>query len=189
MRLVEIDDRTSAAAPLVLHHNVEERSYVTRQGRRVNILLGSAYLGLCVVDFPNHRTKPCDATIIRSTDSEGFHSQLSFKEKSELTHVQTAMTTIPTATQHKSHVKCNQLFTLKHKNCLFLFAGARLLILSLCCWCSHAPGDPWNCDLHFFSLIHFILTEFCNSFLVGLLLPTQFGLLCACIFEYRLICC
>ena len=74
--MVEIDDRTSAAAPLVLHHNVEERSYVTRRGRHVGILLGSTYLGLCNINFPNHRTKPYDIIIIiiRSTDSEGFYS-------------------------------------------------------------------------------------------------------------------
>ena len=64
VRLVEIDDRTSTAAPPVLlrlsGHDVEERSCVTRQGRRVAIPLGSAHLGLCDVDFPDHRAKPHD---------------------------------------------------------------------------------------------------------------------------------
>ena len=75
-----IDDRTPAAAPPVLFgHDVEERSCVTSQGRRVEIPLGSAHLGLCDVDFPDHRAKPHDTMMtttmrMRSSDDEGFHS-------------------------------------------------------------------------------------------------------------------
>ena len=56
------DDRTSAAASF--GHDVEERSCVTRQGQRVEFLLGSTCLGLCDVDFPDHRAKPHDMTMM-----------------------------------------------------------------------------------------------------------------------------
>ena len=65
------DDRTSAAASF--GHDVEERSCVTRQGQRVEFLLGSTCLGLCDVDFPDHRTKLHDVTMMMSSDDGGFH--------------------------------------------------------------------------------------------------------------------
>ena len=54
-----IDDRTSAAAPLVhpFGHDVEESGCVIHPGQDIGFLLGSVHLGLCNEDFPDHRAK------------------------------------------------------------------------------------------------------------------------------------
>ena len=73
-----IDDRTSAAAPPVplrpFGNDVGKRSCVTCQGRRVKIPPGSTHLGLCDVNFPDHRANPCDTTTMTITENGGFHS-------------------------------------------------------------------------------------------------------------------
>ena len=51
-------DPTSAAASF--GHNVEESSCVIHLGQCVGFPLGSACLGLCNEDFPDHRAKPHD---------------------------------------------------------------------------------------------------------------------------------
>ena len=57
-----IDDRTSAAAPPVhpFGHDVEESGCVIHLGQDVGFPPGSAHLGLCNKDFPDHCAKPHD---------------------------------------------------------------------------------------------------------------------------------
>ena len=57
-------------APPLLHlrcigHGVEERSHAMRQGQCIEIPLGSTHLGLCDKEFPDHRAKLCDVTMMR----------------------------------------------------------------------------------------------------------------------------
>ena len=98
--------------PLLLHpfgHDVEESGCVIHLGRHVGFPPGSAHLGLCNEDFPDHHAKPCDTTMtttilpmmgdfVRSlgTEQHPFGCSVSLKE-------------IPFMDNHPSH--SNQLRT------------------------------------------------------------------------------